>query len=208
MPHRRGSEGFDQLRKDLAIADASWLVWRVIVGQINAALDSPILWAHRLPAELNPWPILSSPRLTEATPIFEFLYFTGCPRRRPDVPESGTFQGAFDLRQRRRGPVLCVAVHHLRAGSGGRPHDHLQCFHNHLVLQAGAYQNGIWVVGVAKVGREEGCDLIGPSCIIAPTGEIVAMCSTLRDELATFACDFDRSREIRDNIFNFLPISC
>jgi len=82
-------------------------------------------------------------------------------------------------------------------------HDHLQCFHNHLVMQAGAYQNGIWVVVVAKAGREEGCDLIGQSCIIAPTGEIVAMCSTLSDELATYACDFDRSHEIRDNIFNF-----
>jgi N-carbamoyl-D-amino-acid hydrolase len=82
-------------------------------------------------------------------------------------------------------------------------HDHLQCFHNHLVMQAGAYQNGIWVIGVAKAGREEGCDLIGQSCIIAPTGEIVAMCSTLGDELVTSVCDFDRCREIRDNVFNF-----
>ena len=57
--------------------------------------------------------------------------------------------------------------------------DHLQNFHNHLSMQAGAYQNGAWVVGVAKAGREEGCDLIGQSCIIAPTGEIVAMCTTL-----------------------------
>ncbi len=82
-------------------------------------------------------------------------------------------------------------------------HDHLQCFHNHLVMQAGAYQNGLWVVGVAKAGREEGCDLIGQSCIIAPTGEIVAMCSTLGDELIVHACDLDRCREIRDNVFNF-----
>ena len=48
--------------------------------------------------------------------------------------------------------------------------DHLQYFHNHLSMQAGAYQNGAWVVGVAKAGREEGCDLIGQSCIIAPHG--------------------------------------
>ena len=33
--------------------------------------------------------------------------------------------------------------------------------HNHLCLQAGAYQNGMWVVAVAKAGCEEGCDLIG-----------------------------------------------
>ncbi|MCB1741589.1 MAG: N-carbamoyl-D-amino-acid hydrolase [Gammaproteobacteria bacterium] len=82
-------------------------------------------------------------------------------------------------------------------------HDHLQDFHNHLSMQAGAYQNGTWVVGVAKAGKEEGCDLIGGSCIIAPTGEIVAQCSTLGDELAIADCDLDRCREIQDNIFNF-----
>ncbi len=82
-------------------------------------------------------------------------------------------------------------------------HDQLQNFHNHLVMQAGAYQNGTWVVGVAKAGKEEGCDLIGQSCIIAPAGEIVAMCSTLGDELIVADCDLDRSREIKDNIFNF-----
>ncbi|MCB2102223.1 MAG: N-carbamoyl-D-amino-acid hydrolase [Rhodobacterales bacterium] len=82
-------------------------------------------------------------------------------------------------------------------------HDHLQDFHNHLVMQAGAYQNGTWVVGVAKAGREEGCDLIGGTCIIAPTGEIVAQCATLGDELIVHDCDLDRCREIQDNIFNF-----
>ncbi|MBN9668818.1 N-carbamoyl-D-amino-acid hydrolase [Roseibium aggregatum] len=82
-------------------------------------------------------------------------------------------------------------------------HDHLQDFHNHLVLQAGAYQNGTWVVGVAKAGREEGCDLIGGTCIIAPTGEIAAKCTTLGDEIAIADCDLDRCREIQDNIFNF-----
>jgi predicted amidohydrolase len=82
-------------------------------------------------------------------------------------------------------------------------HDHLQEFHNHLVMQAGAYQNGTWVVGVAKAGNEEGCDLIGQSCIIAPTGEIVAQCATLEDELIVADCDLDRCKEIQQNIFNF-----
>jgi predicted amidohydrolase len=82
-------------------------------------------------------------------------------------------------------------------------HDHLQDFHNHLVMQAGAYQNGTWVVGVAKAGNEEGCDLIGGSCIIAPTGEIVARCDTLEDEIIVHRCDLDRCREIQQNIFNF-----
>ena len=56
---------------------------------------------------------------------------------------------------------------------------------------------------MAKAGREEGCDLIGQSCIIAPTGEIVAMAATLADEVISYECDFDRCRELRNNIFNF-----
>ncbi len=82
-------------------------------------------------------------------------------------------------------------------------HDHLQHFHNQLVMQAGAYQNGTWVVGVAKAGIEEGCELIGDSCIIAPTGEIAAQCATLEDELIVADCDLDRCKEIQENIFNF-----
>ncbi|MCX7629217.1 MAG: N-carbamoyl-D-amino-acid hydrolase [Geminicoccaceae bacterium] len=82
-------------------------------------------------------------------------------------------------------------------------HDHLQNFHNHLVLQAGAYQNGTWVVATAKCGVEEGCLLIGQSCIVAPTGEIVAMCTTLDDELALAEIDLDRTKEIKNHIFDF-----
>ena len=63
-------------------------------------------------------------------------------------------------------------------------------------------RTGRGVVGVAKAGREEGCDLIGQSCIIAPTGEIVAMCTTLDDEVIVADCDLDRCSEIQDNIFN------
>lgn len=82
-------------------------------------------------------------------------------------------------------------------------HDHLQDFHNHLCMQAGAYQNGNWVVGVAKAGNEEGCDLIGGSCIIAPTGEIIASAKSLADELVIGEIDLDRCAELRQNIFNF-----
>lgn len=82
-------------------------------------------------------------------------------------------------------------------------HDHLQYFHNALSLQAGAYQNGLWAVGVAKAGREEGCELIGGSLIVAPTGEIVAQAATHADEVVTARVDLDRCAEIRRNIFNF-----
>lgn len=82
-------------------------------------------------------------------------------------------------------------------------HDRLQDFHNHLSLQAGAYQNGTYVIGTAKAGVEEGCELIGGSCIVAPTGEIVSIAQTLGDELVTAEVDLDRCREIKANIFNF-----
>jgi predicted amidohydrolase len=82
-------------------------------------------------------------------------------------------------------------------------HDHLQCFHNRLSMQAGAYQNGCWVVGVAKAGNEEGCELIGESSIIAPTGELVAVSSTRDDELIVADCDLQKCEEIQKNIFNF-----
>jgi len=81
--------------------------------------------------------------------------------------------------------------------------DALGPFHNHLVMQAGAYQNATWVVGVAKCGREEGCDLIGQSAIIAPSGEIVAQDATLGDELISARCDLDLTRSYKDTIFNF-----
>lgn len=82
-------------------------------------------------------------------------------------------------------------------------HDALSNFHNQLVMQAGAYQNGTWVVGVAKAGEEEGVMQIGQSQIIAPSGETVAMCSTLGDELAVARCDLDLTRSYKSTTFNF-----
>lgn len=82
-------------------------------------------------------------------------------------------------------------------------HDHLQYFHNDLSIQSGSYQNGLWAVGVAKAGKEEGCDLIGGSLIVAPTGEIVARAATTGDEVITAEVDLDRCAEIRANVFNF-----
>ena len=60
---------------------------------------------------------------------------------------------------------------------------HLRMFHNRLVMQAGAYQNTSWVVAAAKAGTEDGHGLIGGSCIIAPTGEIMAQALSEDDEV-------------------------
>ena len=60
-------------------------------------------------------------------------------------------------------------------------------------MQAAAYQNGLWVVATAKAGREEGVDMLGHSCVIAPTGDVVALSTGLGDELVPYKCDLDLS---------------
>ena len=81
--------------------------------------------------------------------------------------------------------------------------DILQGFHNALVMQSGAYQNGTWVVGVAKGGAEEGVDSLGQTCIVAPSGQIVAQAYTTDDELVVARCDLDWCSKYKDTLFNF-----
>lgn len=76
-------------------------------------------------------------------------------------------------------------------------------FHNHLVMQAGAYQNGTWVVGVAKGGIEEGVESLAQSAIIAPSGQIVAQAVTIGDELITARCDLDWCKQYKETLFDF-----
>ena len=82
-------------------------------------------------------------------------------------------------------------------------HDRLGEFHNQLVMQAGAYQNATWIVGVAKCGVEEGCEMIGNSSIIAPTGQVVAQALTQDDELVVARCDLDIGLSYKRSTFNF-----
>ena len=76
-------------------------------------------------------------------------------------------------------------------------------FHNLLTMQAGAYQNSTWVVGVAKAGVEEGVAQIGQSCIISPTGEIQAMAVTMEEELVVARCDLDLTLKYKKDSLNF-----
>jgi predicted amidohydrolase len=81
--------------------------------------------------------------------------------------------------------------------------DRLAGFHNNLVMAAGAYQNGTWVVGVAKGGIEEGVDSLAESQIIAPSGEVVAQCTTNGDEVIVAVCDLDRCADYKRTLFDF-----
>ncbi len=81
--------------------------------------------------------------------------------------------------------------------------DGLTSFHNHLSMQAGAYQNSTWVIGTAKCGNEEGSRMLAQSVIVAPSGEIVAQAVSLDDEVITARCDLDLGKRYRETIFNF-----
>ncbi|HEX9702559.1 MAG TPA: N-carbamoyl-D-amino-acid hydrolase [Rhodospirillales bacterium] len=74
---------------------------------------------------------------------------------------------------------------------------------NHLCMQAGAYQNATWVVGVAKAGTEDGHHLMAGTAIIDPDGFIVAEAKTEEDELIVHDCDLDACRFLKETTFNF-----
>ena len=81
--------------------------------------------------------------------------------------------------------------------------DPLQSFHNALVMQSGAYQNGTFVIGVAKGGIEEGVDSLADSSIIAPSGELLAKTATSDDEIITASCDLEWCYNYKNTLFNF-----
>ena len=81
--------------------------------------------------------------------------------------------------------------------------DRLAAFHNNLVMAAGAYQNGTFVVGVAKGGTEEGVESLADSQILAPSGEVLARASTDGDEVVVATCDLDWCARYRSTVFDF-----
>ena len=91
------------------------------------------------------------------------------------------------------------SVNNLRGAEAGDK----RMFHNHLVMQAGAYQNSCWVVGVAKCGVEDGHPLIAGTAIINPDGEIVSRGRTEGDELVVHDCDLDETQFGKKTIFDF-----
>lgn len=72
-----------------------------------------------------------------------------------------------------------------------------------LSLQAGAYQNSVWVAAAGKSGREDGVYMIGGSAIVAPSGEIVAKATTDGDEVIVATVDLDMATSFRESVFNF-----
>jgi predicted amidohydrolase len=88
--------------------------------------------------------------------------------------------------------------------SSGAPEPaHLALFHSNLSVQAGAYQNALWVIAAAKAGTEEGVHQIGGSCVVAPSGEILARAASEDDELIVADCDLELGAYLRNTTFNF-----
>lgn len=81
--------------------------------------------------------------------------------------------------------------------------DPLQGFHNQLVMSAGAYQNGTFVVGVAKGGVEEGVPSLAETSVFGPSGELLARAETDGDELVVAACDLDWCAQYTGTLFDF-----
>lgn len=82
------------------------------------------------------------------------------------------------------------------------PAEPLSLEHNELVMRAGAYENNMFVVGVAKAGVEDGVELIGGSCIISPLGVVLARATTTTDELVSARIDLDQVVSARER-WNF-----
>ncbi|MBI1218149.1 MAG: N-carbamoyl-D-amino-acid hydrolase [Rhodobacteraceae bacterium] len=78
----------------------------------------------------------------------------------------------------------------------------LRKMHHLLPMQSAAYQNGLWIVATAKAGLEGGCHMMGHSCVIAPSGEVVALSATDGDELLTYKIDLDATQEYK-RFFDF-----
>ena len=98
--------------------------------------------------------------------------------------------------------LICIGYNTPVHNPPAPEHDQYGDFHNHLVMQAGAYQNGTFVVGVAKAGLEDGIDHIGGSCIIHPSGTILAEADGLGDEVVVAACDLDDCTSYKTTVFD------
>jgi predicted amidohydrolase len=98
--------------------------------------------------------------------------------------------------------LICIGYNTPFHNPPAPDHDRFGDFHNHLVMQSGAYQNGTFVVGVAKAGEEEGVLHIGGTCVIHPSGTILAQCSGLGDEVCVAEIDLDDCRSYKTTVFD------
>ncbi|MFC8501251.1 N-carbamoyl-D-amino-acid hydrolase [Pedococcus sp. NPDC057267] len=80
---------------------------------------------------------------------------------------------------------------------------HMKMSTHLLSLQAGAYQNSLWVAAAAKCGVEDGSYMIGGSAIATPGGDILVQALSDSDEVVVGTIDTDYSEPFRRSVFDF-----
>ncbi len=80
---------------------------------------------------------------------------------------------------------------------------HAKMFTHLLSIQAGAYQNALFVAAAAKSGWEDGVHMIGGSAIVAPSGEVLAKASGESDEVLVHPLRLAQADPYRQSVFNF-----
>jgi predicted amidohydrolase len=86
---------------------------------------------------------------------------------------------------------------------GWEPEPHHNMAAHLLSLQAGAYQNSLWVAAAAKSGAEDGTPMIAGSAIVGPSGEVVTRAVGTGDEVVHSVVDLDAAEPYREEMFNF-----
>ncbi|GEL23756.1 N-carbamoyl-D-amino-acid hydrolase [Pseudonocardia sulfidoxydans NBRC 16205] len=115
-------------------------------------------------------------------------------RRWPEVYRALSLQGA---------DLVVLGYNTPMEVPGWQEEPHAKMATHLLSLQAGAYQNSVWVAAAAKCGYEDGVYMIGGSAIVAPSGEIVAKAMTDGDEVVVAQVDLDMARPFRESVFDF-----
>jgi predicted amidohydrolase len=115
-------------------------------------------------------------------------------RRWPEVYRALSLQGA---------DIVVLGYNTPVDVPGWQEEPHAKMFTHLLSLQAGAYQNSVWVAAAAKCGYEDGHHMIGGSAIVAPSGEIVAKARSEGEELIVSDIDLHLSDNYRTSVFDF-----
>ena len=104
-----------------------------------------------------------------------------------------------------KGVEMVILGYNTPSENSQRPEEgpEMRTFHNRLSVQSGAYQNGTWIVAVAKAGTEDGHELLGGSTIVHPSGKIIAETKTHDDELIVADCDLDDCNFFKETVFDF-----
>jgi predicted amidohydrolase len=115
-------------------------------------------------------------------------------RRWPEVYRALSLQGA---------DLVVLGYNTPLEVPGWREEPHAKMATHLLSLQAGAYQNSVWVAAAGKSGYEDGAYMIGGSAIVAPSGEIVTKTMSDGDEVIVAQVDLEMATPFRESVFDF-----